>query len=64
MVGTGAATVVCQRHAGRRRRNGVEREAEGRGRRHVAGDIGLADLNGVETLDRGERIAPGRAIVD
>ena len=64
MVGVGAAAVGGQRHARRRRPMGVEGEAEGRGRGHVAGHIGLANLNGVDALDRGERIAPGRAVVD
>ena len=64
MVGVGAATVGGQRHAGRRRRMGVEGEAQARGAGHVAGHIGLANLNGVEALDRGKRIAPGRAVVD
>ena len=63
-VGVGAATVDGQRHAGRRRRNRVEGEAQAGGAGHVAGDIGLADLNGVDALDRRERIAPGRAVVD
>ena len=64
MVGTGAAAVGGQGHARRRRRMGVEGEAQAGDTGDVAGDIGLANLNGVETLDRGERIAPGRAVVD
>src|SRR6516165_12401853 len=42
----------------------VEGEAQARSAGHVAGHIGLANLNGVETLDRRERTAPGRAVVD
>ena len=64
MVGIGATTVDGQRHAGRRRCNRIEGEAQAGGAGHVAGDIGLANLNGVDALDRGERIAPGRAVVD
>ena len=64
MVGVGAAAVGGQRHAGRRRRMGVEGEAEARGAGHVAGHIGLANQNGVRALDRRERIAPARAVVD
>ena len=43
---------------------GVEGEAQAGGAGHVAGHIGLANLNGVDALDRRERIAPGRAVVD
>ena len=64
MVGPGAAAVGRQCHAGRRRRRCVQREAEAGGRGHIAGHVGLANLNGVGAFDRGERAGPGLAVVD
>ena len=43
--------------------NRIEREAEAGDTGDVAGDIGLANLNGIETLDRRERIAPSLAAI-
>ena len=49
---------------GAARRRCVQREAEAGGRGHVAGHVGLANRNGVEALNRCERVGPGLAVVD